>query len=309
MRYIFFGSPDFAAIILKKLIDSGMPPVAVVCNPDKPFGRKKALTPPPVKRLILEARNLKSETNGHRSSIIDHPTVSQILQPEMLDPSFKTKVSNLKPDFFIIAAYAKIIPKDVLAIPRLGSIGVHPSLLPKYRGATPIQSVILAGERETGTTLFMLDERVDHGPALASASTTIADDDDYDRLLKKLAAQSGELLVGVLPQFMDGKIKPQVQDEQAATYTKKFETVDGFVDLQKDAPEIVARKIKALNPDPGVFTYIQQGDRKVRMKLLAAVLEGGKLKLLTVQSEGKKPMPAKDHPYFAATGALNGTVK
>jgi methionyl-tRNA formyltransferase len=140
MRYVFFGTPRFAEIVLRKLLDAGMPPVALVCNPDRPVGRKKIVTSPPTKTLATNNR-----------------TPIEILQPEKLDEAFMEQLQTLRPDFFVVAAYAKIIPKAVLAIPRLGTLGVHPSLLPKYRGASPIQSVILNGERETGVTIYAMD--------------------------------------------------------------------------------------------------------------------------------------------------------
>lgn len=272
MQYVFFGSPKFAEIILKKLIDAGMPPAAVICNPDRPFGRKKVLTPPPTKQLIA---------NGKLRIAV--------LQPEKLDENFRRQLLDLKPDFAVVAAYAKILPREVIAVPRLGAIGVHPSLLPKYRGATPIQSAILAGEDRTGTTLFLIDERVDHGPTLAYGKWRIAHSDTYETLMQALAEMSGDLLIEALPKFVAGEITPQTQDESAATYTKKFVTEDGFVDIQSDAPELILRKVRALNPDPGVYTFEQKNGLKIRTKLLKAELHDGKLALTLIQHEGKKP--------------------
>lgn len=278
-NYIFFGSPKFAEIILKKLIDAGMPPAAVICNPDRPFGRKKVLAPPPVKQLII---NLRTPDTGH-------PTLPVVLQPEKLDENFRRQLLALKPDFAVVAAYANILPKEVIAVPRLGTIGVHPSLLPKYRGATPIQSAILAGETETGTTLFLIDERVDHGAILAYRKSHIANSDTYETLLEQLAHASGDLLIETLPRFVAGEIMPQAQDESAASYTKKFTTEDGFVDMRKDAPELIWRKVRALNPNPGVYTFSEKNGKKIRTKLLDAELRDGKLIPTLIQYEGKKP--------------------
>ncbi|MBI2075163.1 MAG: methionyl-tRNA formyltransferase [Candidatus Harrisonbacteria bacterium] len=225
---------------------------------------------------------MKLETTGRQ-------VIPEILQPERLDASFALHVSRLKPDFAIVAAYAKILPLDIIKLPRLGAIGVHPSLLPKYRGATPIQSAILAGETETGVTLFMLDKKVDHGPILANRKLQIANGETYDTLMKELGGLSGNLLIETLPAFIAGNIAPQAQNEAAATYTKKFTTEDGFVDLQKDPPELVARKIRALNPAPGVYAFIEKNARRIRVKLLAAHLADGKLIPTLIQVEGKKP--------------------
>jgi len=273
--YAFFGTPEFAAIVLEKLITAHMPPVLVVCNPDRPVGRKHIITPPPTKLLTIK-HNIP------------------VLQPEVLSNS-KFEILNPKPDFFIVAAYAKIIPQEILDIPRLGSIGVHPSLLPLYRGPTPIQTAIINGDEKTGVTLYLLDKDVDHGPVLATRELTITNDDNYDRLSRKLAELGANLLIETLPKFVNGEIKPQPQNEAQATYTKKLKTEDGFVDLEKDDPVITERKIRALNPEPGVFTLspskgglfnIAQGKR---VKLLEAEIVEGKLKLKKIQIEGKTP--------------------
>ena len=214
MKFIFFGTPDFAAIILEKLINSGYVPKAVVCNPDKPVGRKKIITPPPVKVLIM------------KHEIWNIP----VLQPEKLDKSFMLQVSSSITDIFIVAAYSNIIPKEILNIPKLGTIGIHPSLLPKYRGATPIQTAILNNDQETGTTLFLMDEKLDHGAIIANSEFRIQNSEwNYEALMKKLANLSADLLIKTLPDFIAGKITPLPQDESLATFTKKFKTEDAFI--------------------------------------------------------------------------------
>lgn len=264
MKYAFFGSPEFAKIVLEELITAGFPPATVVCNPDRPVGRKQAITPPPTKILAKE----------NEISVAQPETKEDI--PNFLGTSF---------DFFVVAAYSKILPKYVIDLPKLGVIGVHPSLLPKYRGATPIQSAILAGEAETGTSLFMIDEKIDNGPLLATSSLRLATSETYETLMQKLAKASGELLVKTLPDFMAKKIKTQSQNDEEATFTKKFTTEDGFVDLEKDDPIIIERKVRALNPEPGIWT-IKDGRR---MKILEAELKDGKLLLKKIQFEGGTP--------------------
>jgi len=276
MKYLFFGTPEFAAIILEKLINAGFIPSAVVCNPDKPTGRKKIITPPLTKLLAIKYN-------------------IPVLQPEVLSIfNFQFSISNF--DFFIVASYAKILPKEILEIPRFGTIGVHPSFLPKYRGPSPIQAAILNEEQETGVTLFLLDEKVDHGPVLENRKQKIENSDNYKTLHNKLAELGGDLLIETIPKFLREEIKSQPQDESQATYTKKFSAEDGFVgfkDLekaQKDGGQIaieVERKIRALNPEPGVWT-IKDGKR---MKILEAELMPDKtLKLKKIQFEGKKPV-------------------
>ena len=281
MKYVFFGTPEFAAIILRKLIDASFFPIAVVCNPDRPAGRKKVITKPPAK-IIAEKHHIP------------------VLQPEKLDLGFVLHLSSFKPDFSIVAAYAKILPKDCVEMPRLGTIGVHPSLLPKYRGASPIQSAILNGETETGVALYLLDEKMDHGPMLKNGKLKIENSDTYETLMRKLAELGGDLLAETIPKFLAGEIKPQAQDEREATFTKKFTTEDGRVDAHdleaaltgEDRKKAVRieRKIRALNPEPGAWT-IQNGKR---VKLLFAEIENGKLKLKKIQTEGKKPITLKN---------------
>lgn len=281
MKYVFFGTPEFARIILEKLLDACMPPVAVVTNPDKPVGRKKVITPPPVKARIMNY-DLRI---GNKI---------KILQPEKLDPSLFLNL-NSSIDLFVVAAYAKILPKEILSIPRLGSIGIHPSLLPKYRGTTPIQTAILNGEKETGVTLFLLNEKVDNGKILAQAVCPIGENDTYETLLRKLAARGGVLLAETILGFADRTVIPREQEHAHATYTKKFSSEDGYInpEILKDAENggnnavVVYRKIRALNPEPGVYTFNEQ---KKRVKLLEAAIVNNKLELKKIQLEGKKPV-------------------
>ncbi|MBI2035527.1 MAG: methionyl-tRNA formyltransferase [Candidatus Liptonbacteria bacterium] len=274
MNYVFFGTPRFASIILQKLIDADTPPVLVVCNPDKPVGRKKVITAPETK-------------------IIAEKNVIPVLQPEKLsDADFenlKSKILNLKCDIAVVAAYAKIIPKEVIELFPNGIIGVHPSLLPKHRGPSPIQQAILDGDKETGVTLYVMDEKVDRGPIISDSRFKISDLMTYTELEEKLAYIAGELLVGVLPNYIEGKIKPKEQNHAEATFTKKFTTEDGFVDLAKDKPELITRKIRALNPEPGV--YIVQNEK--RLKLLEVKLLDGKWVITKSQLEGKVPKENK----------------
>ena len=277
MKYVFFGSPRFAAIILQKLIDAGMPPVALVCNPDRPAGRKQIVTPPPTKLIALaQAEPIP------------------VLQPEAFDHTLAENLRVLAPDILVVAAYAKIIPSAVLEIPRVGTLGAHPSLLPKYRGSSPIQTAILNGETETGTTIYLMDAKMDHGPILAAERLSLKGDEQYEAVEKKLAGLSGTLLISAMPNYVAGILTPKPQDESGATYTKKFATEDGFIDEKDlaaaahgnmDTARSILQKINALNPEPGAWTA--SGDKRV--KLLEATIENGRLVLLTIQNEGEKP--------------------
>jgi len=196
-------------------------------------------------------------------------------------------------DFAVVAAYANIIPREVIAKARLGFIGVHPSLLPKLRGASPIHTAILDGSVQTGITLFMLDDKVDHGDIIATSKIDVMDE-NYEELMEKLANLSGELLISTLPKFVSSNIEPEPQNHREATYTKKFSSDDGYID-PKDLKRAqvgddmmatkIYRKIRALNPEPGVYTFMEEK----RTKLLEAEIDEGRLLLKTIQREGKNP--------------------
>lgn len=208
--FVFFGTPEFATIILEKLIESGYKLAAVFRDPKE--------------------------------------SVSVLIE----------KIKDLKPDLAIIAAYGKILPKEILEIPRLGFINVHPSLLPKYRGASPIQSAILNGETETGVTIMKIDEEMDHGPILANYKLQITNYKiTYLELSQKLAELGAELLIKTIPDYVSGKIKPVPQDHSKATYTKLIKKEDGKIDWSKSADEI-ERMTRAYYPWPTAWTLWQQ---------------------------------------------------
>ncbi len=268
LKIIFLGTPEFATIILEKLIKAELMLEAVICNPDKPTGRKQIITPPPVKVLAQK----------HGLAVYQPKDKSELLEI----------IKKLQPDLAIVAAFGMIFPKEVLDIPQHGFINVHPSLLPKYRGPTPIQSAILNGDEKTGVTLYLIDEKVDHGAMIANSELRMQNVEwNYETLSKKLAELGAELLIKTLPDFLAGKITPLPQEESQAIYTKKFKTEEAHVDLEKDNPIEVERKIRALNPEPGTWT-MKDGKR---MKILEAELTAeNKIKLKKIQFEGKKPM-------------------
>ncbi len=308
MKYIFFGTPEFAAIILEKLIEAKLIPAALVCNPDEPLGRKKILTPPATKQLLLEKK-------------IPVP----VFQPKKLS-EIKNELENINADVFIVAAYNKIISEEIINIPKFKTVGVHPSLLPKYRGPSPIQTAILNGDKETGVDLFLIDKDIDHGPVLAEAKCEILEKDNCETMTIKLAELGAKLLIEKLPEYINNNPPVgglQEQNHAKATFTKKFSTEDGRVNLpasviaskakqsksneiaaspsaprndkqKEDLAELIFNKIRALNPDPGVFTFIKTRTGEKRVKLLEAELKDGELELLRVQPDGKKPMSYKD---------------
>ncbi|MDD4931542.1 MAG: methionyl-tRNA formyltransferase [Candidatus Colwellbacteria bacterium] len=277
MKFVFFGTPRFAAAVLGRLIEKGSAPIALVTNPDMPVGRKKIITPPETKTLILKTK----------SGI-------PILQPKKIDAEFLERLNKLEADIFVVAAYGKMLPQKLLDIPRYGVINIHPSILPKYRGASPVQSAILDGENETGVTLFKIDEAMDHGPLYCDKKVEIKPEDNTPSMFEKLAVAGADLLIDRLFPNID-ILSPVPQTESAATYTRKFATSDGFIeysDLKKAETEggslanMIDRKIRAFYPEPGCWTM----EGPVRIKLLDSVIEDGKLRLKIIQKEGKKPV-------------------
>ncbi|MEA2113192.1 MAG: methionyl-tRNA formyltransferase [Patescibacteria group bacterium] len=294
-KIIFIGTSEFAAAILEALVYC--PLFSVCCAitaPDKPIGRKKEITPPPIK-ITASQNNLP------------------VLQPKKIS-GISGKISKLKPDLIITASYGQIIPKSILDIPKFGCINIHPSLLPKYRGPSPIQTAILNGDRTTGITVMLMDEKMDTGPIIAQKKVAIKNGENRQDLETRLSLKSANFLLEILPQYIQGKIKPKKQDNSKASYTKIFSRQDGLIDWKKSAKEI-ERMIRAFEPWPGVWTYVEQlggspqlrGDssqfRKIKILKAKAALKPSKmaiktskgyLLLKTVQPEGKKPMPAQE---------------
>ncbi len=232
-RIIFMGTPEYGAIVLDELIKGGYPPVLVITAPDKPVGRKQIITPPPVKIIAQKNR-------------------IPILQPEKIE-NCKSEIENLKTDLIIVASFGKIIPKEILKIPKQGCLNVHPSLLPKYRGPSPIQFTILKGDKKTGVTIIKITERVDAGPILAQKEIALSGKETYVELHDVLGELGGKLLMETIPKFLKEKNKPEFQEELKATSSKIIKKEDGKITWNKSAEEI-DRQIRAFNPWPGTFT-------------------------------------------------------
>lgn len=237
MKFVFFGTPEFAAIVLEKLITTGYVPAAVITNPDELIGRKQILTSPPVKIL------------AQKHGIL-------VFQPTKLrnNEEFLEQFKKLKPELAIVAAYGKILPKEILEIPKYGFINVHGSLLPHYRGASPIQVAILNGDKETGVTIMEVDEEMDHGAIISKSKCQISNDDTYETLSNKLAILGAELLIKTIPDYISGKLKPVPQDHSKATFTKIIKKEDGKIDWSKSAEEI-EKMVRAYYPWPTAYTY------------------------------------------------------
>ena len=236
VKLIFMGTPEFAVPSLERLIADGHEIAAVFTQPDKPAGRGKHLHSPPVKTLALE-----------HGITIHQP--ARIKTNEEVRATFEA----ISPDACIVTAYGKILPEWLLAIPRLGCINVHASLLPKYRGAAPINWAIANGEQQTGVTIMKMDAGMDTGPMLAKGAITIADEETAPELSARLAQLGAELLSEMLPRIERGEIKPVPQENDAATYAPMLKREDGLINWQMPASAI-ANRVRAFQPWPGSYT-------------------------------------------------------
>jgi len=199
-------------------------------------------------------------------------------------------IKKIKPDLVIVANFGKILPRDVLAIPRYGCLNIHPSLLPKYRGATPIQSAILNDDKETGVTIILMDEKIDHGPIISNSKFKIENSKlTYRELHHELANLGAKLLIETIPRWIKGKIKPRLQDESEATYTKILTWENGRIDWKKPI-DYIERQVRALNPEPGTYTLYKG---KI-LKILETEIQNNKLIIKKVHLAGKKSMSFED---------------
>lgn len=291
-RIIFMGTPDFAVSSLEACFDLGEV-VAVVTQPDKPKGRGNTLTAPPVKELAL-ARGVP------------------VFQPVKLrTPPFAEELRRFEPDVCVVTAYGRILPKDLLDLPKMGCVNVHGSLLPRFRGAAPIQWSIAYGDTETGVTLMVMDEGLDTGPMLAMKRLPIGPEDTSATMYPKLAALGGELLRESLPAYLSGELKPVPQPSEGMVLAPIIEKDEGKLDFTRPAVAL-ERRLRAFTPWPGAFTTL--GGKLVKVHrvrvaegqgtpgtVLAAGPEGlevacgeGSLVLLDIQPEGKRVMKAAE---------------
>ncbi|HEX6825496.1 MAG TPA: methionyl-tRNA formyltransferase [Nitrospiraceae bacterium] len=250
MRLVFMGTPDFAVASLEALLRSEDPVVGVVTQPDRPKGRGNILTPSPVKLLARQAQ-------------------IPLLQPlKMKDPEFLKTLVGWKPDLIVVAAFGRILPPAILSLPSLGCINVHGSLLPKYRGAGPIQWAIINGETETGVTTMQMDEGMDTGAMLLQEAIPITSDDTAGSLSERLAQLGGRLLVETIARLKAGTLVPRPQDASQATMAPLLKKEDGVIDWTLPAA-VLANRVRGLSPWPGAYTTIVGGDRWTIWRALA----------------------------------------
>jgi methionyl-tRNA formyltransferase len=250
MRLVFVGTPGFAVVSLEALLRSEDPVVGVVTQPDRPKGRGNILTPSPVKLLAQQSQ-------------------IPLLQPlKMRDPEFLQTLVGWKPDLIAVAAFGRILPPAILSLPSLGCINVHGSLLPKYRGAGPIQWAIINGETETGITTMQMDEGMDTGAMLLQEAIPITSDDTAGSLSERLAQLGGRLLVETIARLKAGTLVPRPQDASQATMAPLLKKEDGVIDWTLPAA-VLANRVRGLSPWPGAYTTIVGGDRWTIWRALA----------------------------------------
>ncbi len=268
-KLVFFGSPRPAAEVLKYL-SLKFQPVMAVSQPDRPVGREKTPQPTPVtlmaeKLSVLILKPLRvTDIYSKLEKIVDNNT------------------------FGFLYAYGQIIPKEILSLFPRGVINLHPSLLPKYRGASPIRQAIIDGRKQTGFSLMLMDDKMDHGPIIYQRQVRILPLDTRSSLWQRITQEACQVVNRVVFDYLFGKIDPQPQDPRLASYTKIFRRQDGLVNWNWPVAKI-ERFIRAMRPWPAAFTWVIIKDRKLRLKLLRAKLNRGLLDIETVQLEGKKP--------------------
>ena len=289
---IFAGTPDFAVASLKALVEAGITPIAVLTQPDRPAGRGKRLSASPVKQFAEE---------------LGIP----VLQPGTLrDASVVAELEAMQPDLMVVAAYGLILPQNVLDIPRAGCLNVHASLLPRWRGAAPIQAALLAGDEKTGVCLMSIEAGLDTGPVYSSDAVTINDGETAGELHDRLAKLGGRVLARHVKEVAAGKLEAIAQDDSLATYAGKIATADAAIDWRRTAREI-ARQVRAFNPVPGA--WFMHGDERIKCwrakpvagvdappgTVVAAAQEGvvvacgdGALNMESLQRPGKRTVTA-----------------
>ncbi|MBQ7937735.1 MAG: methionyl-tRNA formyltransferase [Oscillospiraceae bacterium] len=292
MRIVFMGTPDFAAAILQRLIDTGRNVVGVFSQPDKPVGRKQIITPTATKVVAME-HNIP------------------VFQPAKLRDGEALKImQELKPDLTVVAAYGKILPKDILDVAPLGNVNVHGSLLPKYRGSAPIQWSVINGDKVTGITTMYMAEGMDTGDMIMKFELPIGENETTGELFDRMAELGAESIEKTLELFDNGEVKGIPQNDEEATYAPMLKKEMGEIDFGKTAEEI-RNLVRGLNPWPTAYTFLDGKTVKVHEAATAEgfcgsegeLLDGkrfivgckyGAVEFLTVQPEGKNKMSGAD---------------
>lgn len=264
ISFAFFGTPEVASTTLQRLIENGYVPKVVITNPDRPAGRGMQITPSPVK-IIAEDNNIP------------------VLTPEKLDKEFVTKLFDYNLDLSIVVAYGHLLKEDLINLPTHGTLNIHYSLLPKYRGASPLESALLHGEKQTGISIQKMVLAMDAGNIVAEHIVDISSDTTKNDLRNELIEAGANLLVEIIPQYINGELNEKIQDESEATYCKKIDKQDGEINEYGDGVKNW-NKYRAYYGWPGVY-FFKDGKR---IKITKARLENGKFIIEKVIPEGKK---------------------
>ena len=305
MKIVFMGTPDYAVSTLERLIEEGHEIAAVFAQPDKKVGRKQILTPPPVKVCALE------------HSI-------PVFQPETLrDGKAEEILREINPDIIVVVAYGKILPKEILDIPRLGCVNGHASLLPKYRGASPIQWCIVCGETETGVTTMLMDEGMDTGDILEQTVVKIGENETAEELFDRLSVISADLMASTIDKLEKGEIAPKKQPE-GATYAPIINKEMAHLDFSKTAKEVhnairgyyswpcaffflKGKRVKVISAEMGIETNKKAGTVITEnQEMFIACGDMKTVKLNVIQPEGSKAMTAKQ--FLCGNSAVSGIV-
>ncbi len=268
-KIVFMGTPEFGVKPLKALINTDYQVIGVITAPDKPVGRKQVLTASPVK-ITAQKHNIP------------------VYQPEDKNGLLRI-VEKLQPNLAVVAAFGMIFTEEILKIPKYGFLNIHPSLLPRWRGASPIQSAILAGDQITGVSIMLLNEKMDEGPILSQQELKV-EKRNYKELENELSESGARLLIETIPKWINEEIKPREQKHEKATYTKKITKENGLIDWN-EMPEIIERKIRTYNAWPGAYTFINGR----RLIITQVEIKNTSLKIKRVKPEGKKEMIFEDY--------------
>lgn len=297
MKLIFFGTQDWSAHYLEALLDDGFfEIVGVITQPDKPVGRKHELSASPVKEVAVRKNLL-------------------VLQPvSWKDPAFLETIRSLAPEIGVVIAYGKLIPQSIIDAVPLGLINVHPSLLPRWRGPSPVAAAIASGDQESGITIMKIDAQMDHGPILSQQIMKMDPEETTLSFMQKVNELGASFFVTTLKAYANGDLKPQEQTHEEATYCAMLSKDDGHLDWRKSA-QAIERQIRAYHPWPGTWTTVIVQDKKIRLKILRGRAESntydhqpgtlfasqnrlfiacadGALHVEIIQPEGRAPMPA-----------------
>lgn len=277
-KIIFFGSSNFSIFCLDELYNTGFLPILIVTTPDVPTGRGLKISPNIVK-IWADQHHIPC------------------LTPNKLDSNFTSEINAYNSNIFLVASYGKIIPKSILDLPKFGTLNIHPSLLPKYRGPSPLQEQIINDEKNIGVTIMLMDEKVDHGPIITQKKVDIPNwPIKFEELKKVLAKEGVNLLNSIISKGTDNKNDAVNQHDSEATFTKKVQKIDGLVDLEMDNPYKIYLKYLAYFTWPGVFFFINKDNKKFRVIIKDATFNSkdNVLEILKVLPEGKKEMSYRD---------------